>query len=290
MKIPEGTNPLEVLREAIKAVPSVRYALGVAGVFAAIAIIVSFNLGFKAGVFGFASMLIAMTVLLVFANVALQNPAEFRWPGKVLIWFSIFFVIATAILLATSVFFARPLDLRSLLNIPTPVQPATIPPIQKAPETTGTTVTIQKPPPDIEKPSATHHQRQPITAPGDDQLAVLWERRGDQAAQTAILVEIKWAENGKPDPVYTIDQAPGDEYVPIIAGFEQAYTAWRKAAETTKNPKHIKALREKISGSSGLTCDDALTEKIFCYRNASDYDVLNSNGGARSGKHVRASP
>lgn len=289
MKTPEP-NPLSILREAIRAVPSVRYALGVAGVFAAVAIIVTFNLSLRAGTFGFAALLLAMILLLVFANVALRAPADFRWPGTVLIWFSVLFLIATAVLLFTSVFWARPLDLRSLLDIPTPLQQGPPPAIQKAPEMTGPSAVVQQPPPGTGKPTAGTHPRTPIKTPVDDHIAVDWEHRGDLAAQSAILEEIKWAKNGKPAAEYSIDKKPGDEYAPIIAGFTQASSAWKKAVDAAKDPKYIKSLHEKISSSSGLTCENAGSYRIVCYRNGSDYDVLNFIDGPQSGKHIKINP
>jgi hypothetical protein len=55
---------LSVLRQAVKAVPAVRYALGIAGIFAVIAIVQGFRIDLRIAVFGAIIMLVLMTLLI----------------------------------------------------------------------------------------------------------------------------------------------------------------------------------------------------------------------------------
>jgi hypothetical protein len=74
------------LREAIKQVPSVRYAFGAAGIAAAGALITLF-LGYgRPAVIIWAGTFIAMVLLLVFANVATSKNRDLRRPGLVLVY------------------------------------------------------------------------------------------------------------------------------------------------------------------------------------------------------------
>jgi hypothetical protein len=106
-------SPIDVLKDAIRAVPAVRYALGVAGVVAVIAIVKAFGIDFRVAVFGFIVILALMVALVLFAR--LTRAAGNEWvtlPVKVLTWSLLLLTIAAAILFFTSVFFDRPLDMR----------------------------------------------------------------------------------------------------------------------------------------------------------------------------------
>lgn len=97
-KEPSGVHSSEdpklvLLQSAIKAVPSLKYALGVAGVAAAASILIAFLGGVKAGLAGVVLMVLLMTLLVVFASAANEGTIG-KWPAQVLIWFSLFLVIA----------------------------------------------------------------------------------------------------------------------------------------------------------------------------------------------------
>jgi hypothetical protein len=109
-------SPYSILKEAIKAVPAVRYAMGIAGIVAVVAIVRGFSVSYRVAVLGTVVMLILMTVLVTFARLSTAGPAFFFWPAAVLTWFSLVLVIATAGLLFSSVFFQKPIDLRSWLD------------------------------------------------------------------------------------------------------------------------------------------------------------------------------
>lgn len=69
--------PSGFLREAIKAVPAVKYALGVGGVVSVVAIIASFGISYRVAVIGFPVILISMTLLVIFAKLASASPQYF---------------------------------------------------------------------------------------------------------------------------------------------------------------------------------------------------------------------
>src|ERR1043166_1262904 len=84
----EGMNllPMKILREAIRAVPAVKYALGVAGIIAVVAIVKSFGIGPQFAVFGAIITLVLMVALVVFAKLTTTAPRHFKLPVLVLMW------------------------------------------------------------------------------------------------------------------------------------------------------------------------------------------------------------
>jgi len=112
--------PYQILRDAIKAVPAVKYALGVVGVVAAVAVVGSFRIGYGVAVFGAVVVFVLMVLLLVFAKLTQTDSRYFTTPAVVLMWTFLLLTIATAALLFTSVFFNKPLDLTWLKFESTP--------------------------------------------------------------------------------------------------------------------------------------------------------------------------
>jgi len=111
----EGNMPMEpfkVLSAAVKAVPAVKYALGIVGVIAVIAIVKSFGIDYRVAVLGAATLLVLMTGLVIFAKLAAKRESFFHWPAVIFTWFALILIIASAIALFTSVFCGRPLELR----------------------------------------------------------------------------------------------------------------------------------------------------------------------------------
>jgi len=102
----------DILREAIRAVPVLKYALGIAGILAVIAIVRGFGIDPRLGVLGAAVMLVLMTVLVVFSRLTSTPKNHFVKPALVFMWFSLLLTMFTATGLFTSVFFRWPLDLR----------------------------------------------------------------------------------------------------------------------------------------------------------------------------------
>lgn len=120
-KKPDALSPITVLREAIRAVPAVKYALGIAGIVSAIAIVTGgFRIDLRIAVFGTVIMFVLMTVLVLFARLSTTPHHALGIAVIVLVWFSLLLTMFTATGLFTSVFFHWPLDLRRwLLSTPT---------------------------------------------------------------------------------------------------------------------------------------------------------------------------
>ena len=109
-------NPLQILREAIKAVPAVRYALAVAGVVSVVAIAQAFRLDFRVALLGTIFVFILMTVMVVFANLSRTTGSSLHSPALTFTWFSIILTMVTATFLFTSVFFQWPVSLSHWLG------------------------------------------------------------------------------------------------------------------------------------------------------------------------------
>jgi hypothetical protein len=103
-------RPVFILRQAIAAVPEVKWALGIAGIISVIAIVrVGWKINPMVAVFGTIIMLVLMTVLVLFARLANTAAAEFRYAILAFMWASLSLTIAAAVFLFTSVFFRWPL-------------------------------------------------------------------------------------------------------------------------------------------------------------------------------------
>jgi hypothetical protein len=106
-----------LLRQAIKAVPAVKYALGIGGIISVIAIVSEFGISLRVALFGTIVMLVLMTVLVIFASLAGQKSSTFHVPALVLTWFCLILAMAVAAVLFTSVFWGQPVNLRNLLGV-----------------------------------------------------------------------------------------------------------------------------------------------------------------------------
>ena len=111
-------NPLAVLREAIRAVPAVKYALGVAGLLSVVAITKAFGLDARTAAVGAIVTLVLMVALLIFARLTATAPRYFVLPALMFMWVSLVLVLATASLLFSSAFFGWPFDLNGTRDEP----------------------------------------------------------------------------------------------------------------------------------------------------------------------------
>ena len=113
-------QPLTIIKQAIRAVPAVKYALGVAGIVAAIAICGAFailsRMSLQVVMFGVVIMLVFMATLVVFAKMTTTARQHFIIPALVLTWASLCLTIITAFSLFLSVFFRWPVDLQSWIS------------------------------------------------------------------------------------------------------------------------------------------------------------------------------
>jgi len=262
-------SPISILKQAIKAVPAVKYALGIGGIVAVIAIVFSFGINPKVAIFGTVIMLILMVVLLLFASLVRKSGAHVSLPALVFTWFSLLLFMATSVLLFTSAFWAKPLDLKTFISsskagseTSSPMYPEQNNPIQ------------QNTSPDDQR---TQHEQ--VTSSPLDQEARTWEGRGDEAAAFAILLEIKLHNSPAEDVSDDVVQAINTQ---IIAKFIQAQSAWTNAlsAEVTKQYKAALRLKLKSGSARGLTCEiPENNDDPFCYSNGSEFDVLYSKDG-----------
>lgn len=110
------SGQLAFVKEAIQAVPAVKYALGVGGVVVIIAIVSSFGINYRVATIGFPIALVMMILLLIFAKLATVKPEGFLTPFVVMTWFSIIAMAATVFFIMSGVFFKWPLDLHTWLT------------------------------------------------------------------------------------------------------------------------------------------------------------------------------
>jgi hypothetical protein len=97
------SSPIDVLREAIAAVPSVKYALGVAGVAAAIALVAGF-LDLRVTLVGIPITFVFMVVLVLFSRFAGNAKESYRHVIQIFVWFCILSMIICTMLFAVTFF------------------------------------------------------------------------------------------------------------------------------------------------------------------------------------------
>ena len=118
---------LKIIRESIKSVPAVKYALGIAGIISVIALIKAIGVDKKVAVFGTVVMIMLMILLLVFSKLTVTGNKYFLYPSLVLLWTTIILTLGVAVLLFTSMFFATPLNFKdSDRTVSKPTQAKTI--------------------------------------------------------------------------------------------------------------------------------------------------------------------
>lgn len=101
-------NPYNLLRDSIRAVPAMKYALAVAGLGAVVAIVLGLKLSPQVAVFGALIVLGLMFVLVVFTGYAGQPGGAIAGPARVLVWFYTIAVIMTTLLFMSAYFFHWP--------------------------------------------------------------------------------------------------------------------------------------------------------------------------------------
>jgi hypothetical protein len=112
-----GLSPLGILRSAIEAVPAVRFALGIGGIAAVVAIaLVGWKLEPQVAVFGTLVVLVFMVALVVFAAVAATGPALLQPLAIFMAWAFLIVTVAAALLFVSCAFFDKPKTLPCLLQ------------------------------------------------------------------------------------------------------------------------------------------------------------------------------
>jgi hypothetical protein len=123
-----GLGPFALLKKSIEELPAMKYALGVGGLIAVVVIIEGWGkIDLRIAPVAAIIMLVLMVALVVFAGLAAQNATDFRGPITVLTWFCLMLVMATGVVIFTSAFWKRPVDLSRLVtspgSTPPPVDP-----------------------------------------------------------------------------------------------------------------------------------------------------------------------
>jgi len=159
-------NPLTLLTKAITAVPAVRYALGVAGVAAVVAIILGLKLNPQVAVLGTLTVIAFMFVLLIFAKVAGQKDSNaLLLPAQILVWFYTIATVVVTTLFISSYFAHRPISFEKNSDQSASLKPnndAGVPPTSNNPHPAIPTPTADSKPrdtPKAKKPTS------PIPAP-----------------------------------------------------------------------------------------------------------------------------
>jgi len=164
-----------LLREAIKAVPAVKYALAVGGILAVVAIVRTFGISQAYGFVAAIGMFVLMFGMLLFARLSSLAAPEFRTIILLFAWSLLVLFVGSAALVGSSVFFRWPLDVGSRL-VPLQPYPKSQPQTQ-VDHGTGTQMVAEprersQPYPEIQA-SATHRPRCPtavkIEASGPEQ-------------------------------------------------------------------------------------------------------------------------
>lgn len=105
-----------VIQSALKSVPAVRYAVGIAGIAASFALATSFFRGDKkAAFFGVCAMLVLMILLRIFSSLPRQN-RSLALIATFMMWCVSMTFMSVCILIVTSVFFLVPRPFPAILS------------------------------------------------------------------------------------------------------------------------------------------------------------------------------
>jgi hypothetical protein len=107
---------LKIIRESIKAVPAMKYALAIAGLLAVVALVGALKVSPQTAVLGTVVTLVLMVAMVVFARLSTTAPRHFFLPVQVMLWTFLMVTVATAFLLFTSAFFQWPRGLHELMS------------------------------------------------------------------------------------------------------------------------------------------------------------------------------
>jgi hypothetical protein len=238
----DNLTPPSILKQAIKAVPAVKYALGVAGIIAVIAIVRGFGIDFRVALFGAIVMFVLMTMLVIFASLARQKGSQFRLPALIFTWFSLICVMAVSVTLFTSVFWGRPVDLRSLLATKASA------PIQVSDDQRQVSCSDVVDPKKIGRPEI--HLSDPEPGNSQEMNSKIDEFSGNAQAERAIeLMGQLTSDTGSSDECYA---AASD----ALKLWDRAQANWHRALETTSETNRASSLKARLKEKAGITCGD----------------------------------
>src|SRR5258708_10088240 len=156
-----------LLKQAIKAVPSVKWAVGVGGIAAVIAIVTKFQTDLRAAVLDVVVMLVLMTMLVIFSKVARQKESQFRIPVAIFTWFCLLLFISTGVTIFVNSIHQKSADAGQKKSMHAQVLPQPEKPFGESVKSNG------------------ERMQQNVA----DALANVNERKGDLEAEVAILQE-----------------------------------------------------------------------------------------------------
>lgn len=117
-----GWSPLNVLPEAIKRVPALRYALGALGLLGCVAAALGYFNSPKLALIGAVAGLAVMCLMLIFSKLA-DLKEGFQLPAMVFLWVCLLLFITWAGCMTTSVFFGFPLKMSLFAEASEPSKP-----------------------------------------------------------------------------------------------------------------------------------------------------------------------
>lgn len=104
----EPTGVVQAIKLGFEAVPAVKYAAGIAGVMASLALGMSFLSTASVAVTGALTMLVLMVLLLVFTAATTIGPKALRVPALFLTWAFLLLFVFSATMVVFAVFFDWP--------------------------------------------------------------------------------------------------------------------------------------------------------------------------------------
>jgi hypothetical protein len=114
---PFSFGPSAMLRAAMKAVPAMRYALGIGGLAAVVAVVLTaWKLPPGTAIIGSLLVLVGMVVLVIFAALSATKPTALRPLAMSMAWSFLVLTVATATLFLMCAFFNTPQSLQCLLQ------------------------------------------------------------------------------------------------------------------------------------------------------------------------------
>jgi hypothetical protein len=114
--MPDELSPMSILREAIKAVPEVKWALGVGGILAGVSLVPVLRVDPLVAVVGIIATLAFMSILVLFARASALGTSVIAVPAIIFTWFTLVLFMGWATGLSTSIFFNTPLPLQRWLT------------------------------------------------------------------------------------------------------------------------------------------------------------------------------
>jgi hypothetical protein len=107
---------LDIINKAVKAVPAVKYAIGVAGIGAAASIVYALFNSPQEAIISIVCMIVLMVLLLIFARVASLKHNSTKNAAIFAVWGILLLFIASCIIMFTAIFFDWPKSLNELFG------------------------------------------------------------------------------------------------------------------------------------------------------------------------------